>query len=83
MEQMDFFDIPSPCTGVCTMDNRGYCQGCLRNREERFHWQGYSVIEKQQVIKRCQQRYRRRFDHTQKGNIKSDEPIQNPQRSLF
>ncbi|MGL6013979.1 MAG: DUF1289 domain-containing protein, partial [Shewanella oncorhynchi] len=29
MEQLAFFDIPSPCIGVCVTDARGYCNGCL------------------------------------------------------
>ncbi|MDO5059238.1 MAG: DUF1289 domain-containing protein, partial [Neisseria sp.] len=25
MEQNDFFAIPSPCIGVCQVNNKGYC----------------------------------------------------------
>ena len=37
MEQPDFFAIPSPCIGVCRANNKGYCIGCLRSREERLY----------------------------------------------
>ncbi|QDP00584.1 DUF1289 domain-containing protein [Thalassotalea sp. PS06] len=58
--QLEFFDIPSPCRGVCKSDNRGYCQGCFRTRDERFGWLNFSAAEKQRVIKLCQQREKRR-----------------------
>ncbi|RED54226.1 DUF1289 domain-containing protein [Aestuariispira insulae] len=32
-------DIPSPCTGVCTLDKQsGLCKGCLRSRDEIRIW---------------------------------------------
>jgi len=58
--QLDFFDIPSPCVGICQSDNKGYCLGCLRTRDERLQWTSLSVDEKQKVIKRCIQRKRRK-----------------------
>ena len=61
MEQLDFFQIPSPCIGVCTTDERGYCQGCMRKREERFTWLEMTNEEKKRVIRLCQQRYRRKL----------------------
>lgn len=30
--------IPSPCTGVCTLDADGLCLGCHRNVAEITHW---------------------------------------------
>jgi len=35
-QQLEFFDIPSPCRGICQADDRGFCRGCLRSREERL-----------------------------------------------
>ncbi len=58
--QLDFFDIPSPCRGVCKSDDKGYCQGCFRTREERFGWEELNNSEKKKVIKRCLQREKRR-----------------------
>ena len=60
MEQLSFFAVPSPCIGVCQSDSRGYCVGCLRNRDERFNWMSYSELQKQDVIRLCLQRKRRR-----------------------
>ncbi|MCL1149591.1 DUF1289 domain-containing protein [Shewanella ulleungensis] len=60
MEQLSFFAVPSPCIGVCQSDSRGYCVGCLRSRDERFNWMTFSELQKQDVIRLCLQRKRRR-----------------------
>ncbi|WP_041419656.1 DUF1289 domain-containing protein [Shewanella violacea] len=60
MEQLEFFEIPSPCIGVCQTDARGYCKGCLRSRGERFNWLEFSDAKKTDVIRLCRQRIRRR-----------------------
>lgn len=60
MEQLAFFEIPSPCIGVCQTDARGYCQGCLRSRDERFNWLSFTDAQKYDVIRLCNQRKRRR-----------------------
>ncbi len=60
MEQLEFFEIPSPCIGVCQTDPRGYCKGCLRNRDERFNWLNLSDMQKNEVIRLCKQRKQRR-----------------------
>ena len=59
MEQLDFFTIPSPCVGVCQANNRGYCKGCFRSRDERFYWQQLTNEQKRNVIRLCKQRYQR------------------------
>ncbi|MQC11038.1 DUF1289 domain-containing protein, partial [Morganella morganii] len=41
-EQLHFFDIPSPCVGICQLNEKGYCRGCYRSRDERFQWQSLS-----------------------------------------
>jgi len=56
MEQLEFFEIPSPCRGICEMNSRGLCRGCLRNREERFQWQTFSDARKRDVLRLCTQR---------------------------
>ncbi|MBL4909231.1 MAG: DUF1289 domain-containing protein [Alteromonadaceae bacterium] len=58
--QLEFFDVPSPCIGICQSDTKGYCLGCLRTREERQNWINLSNDDKQKVIKRCIQRKRRK-----------------------
>ena len=56
MEQLEFFDIPSPCRGICEVNSRGLCRGCLRNREERFQWQTFSDSRKREILRLCTQR---------------------------
>ena len=63
MEQIEFFEIPSPCIGVCQANQKGYCLGCYRSREERFNWNSLTLAQKHKVVKLCQQRKRR---HKQK-----------------
>ena len=59
IEQIEFFEIPSPCKGVCQVNNRGYCLGCFRSREERFQWNKLSDSQKKHIIKLCAQREKR------------------------
>lgn len=54
--QLEFFAIPSPCIGVCELNSKGYCKGCLRSREERLHWLQFDDEQKRQVIRLCQAR---------------------------
>ncbi|MFA0085773.1 Fe-S protein [Vibrio sp. 10N.286.49.C2] len=61
MEQLEFFNVPSPCVGVCTVDGKGYCQGCMRKREERFNWLSFTPAQQLHIIKLCRQRYRRKL----------------------
>lgn len=58
--QLEFFDVPSPCVGVCQSDEKGYCQGCYRSRDERQQWITLTSDDKQKVIKRCIQRRKRK-----------------------
>jgi uncharacterized protein len=68
--QLEFFDVPSPCIGVCQSDEKGLCIGCLRNRDERLNWITLTSDDKQKVIKRCQQRKKRKANAL---NVKSIE----------
>lgn len=56
IDQGELFDIKSPCRGICVVNNRGYCKGCFRNREERFHWNDFSTYQKQLVVNLCEKR---------------------------
>lgn len=57
--QLEFFDVPSPCVGVCESDTKGYCLGCMRTRDERKDWINLDNDNKKKVIKRCIQRKKR------------------------
>ncbi|EKO4004676.1 DUF1289 domain-containing protein [Vibrio fluvialis] len=82
MEQLEFFQVPSPCVGVCTVDDRGYCHGCMRKREERFRWLEMTPAEQLHVIQLCRQRYRRKVLAARKASETEIEP-NNPQQELF
>lgn len=58
--QLEFFDVPSPCIGVCQSNVKGYCHGCMRSRDERQNWQYFDNDKKQKVIKLCMQRQKRK-----------------------
>ncbi|MFA0414518.1 DUF1289 domain-containing protein [Vibrio renipiscarius] len=60
MEQLEFFAVQNPCVGVCSVDDRGYCTGCMRKREERFNWLSMTPAQQLHVIKLCRQRYLRK-----------------------
>lgn len=60
-EQLEFFPIQSPCRGICQADERGFCRGCLRSREERFNWLKFTDAQKQEVLRLCRQRRLRRL----------------------
>ena len=59
MEQIELFHVESPCRGVCENSAKGFCKGCLRSREERFHWHTLSDVEKRKVLQLCKQRWQR------------------------
>ncbi|MGM3176238.1 DUF1289 domain-containing protein [Dickeya lacustris] len=58
-EQLELFPVPNPCRGICQADERGFCRGCMRSRNERFSWQTMSDAQKQDVLRLCRQRKRR------------------------
>ncbi|ABP60478.1 protein of unknown function DUF1289 [Enterobacter sp. 638] len=60
-EQLEFFPVQSPCRGICQSDERGFCRGCMRSRDERFNWQTMSDAQKQDVIRLCRQRLLRKL----------------------
>lgn len=85
MQQLEFFDIPSPCIRVCEVNNRGYCKGCFRSREERLYWLKLNTTQKRQVLRLCQQRKARiwnaRFEAQQadeQAAIDSRAQVQHP-----
>ncbi|ENR4658107.1 DUF1289 domain-containing protein [Salmonella enterica] len=60
-EQLEFFPVASPCRGICQSDERGFCRGCMRSRDERFNWQKMSDAEKQNVLRLCRQHFLRKI----------------------
>ena len=48
---------PSPCTGICTVDNtRALCIGCGRSLDEIARWAAAGVAEQQAITARAQAR---------------------------
>ncbi|WP_188771596.1 DUF1289 domain-containing protein [Novosphingobium endophyticum] len=46
-------DVPSPCTGVCRVDNAtGYCLGCRRTMDEIAEWPLLGAGAKRAVLAR-------------------------------
>lgn len=83
MEQLEFFVVPSPCVGVCTVDDKGYCQGCMRKREERFTWLDMTPAQQLHVIKLCKMRYRRKMMTQTPKVSETDRENDTPQQTLF
>jgi len=40
----------TPCIGICRLDSRGYCEGCLRTGEEIGRWRMMSDAERRHVM---------------------------------
>lgn len=62
MSQFELFVIESPCVGICTMNKKGYCIGCLRNRHERQNWHTLSDNDKHKILILLSKRQRRLQD---------------------
>jgi len=77
-DQLQLFTIESPCIGICEVNNRGYCKGCYRSREERFYWHQFSDGDKSKVIRLCQRRKKRKRSASKSGDDESS-----PNLSLF
>ncbi|MDE8653811.1 DUF1289 domain-containing protein [Novosphingobium sp. H3SJ31-1] len=46
-------DVPSPCTGVCRIDEAtGWCRGCRRTLKEIADWPMLAPREKRAVLRR-------------------------------
>lgn len=79
-EQLEFFEIPSPCVRVCTTDERGICRGCFRNRQERFEWLTMTNEQKREVLRLSRQRYVRFLRAKKQAQTATDK---NDQLDLF
>lgn len=77
-DQLQLFSVDSPCIGTCEVNNRGYCKGCFRSRDERFHWHQLSDGDKSKVLKLCSRRRKRKA-----AKVKGAEDNQPQNLSLF
>jgi len=76
--QLEFFDVPSPCIGICQSNDKGQCLGCFRTRDERQQWINLTTDDKQKVIKRCLQRKKRLDAKIKVKEIEQEAAIQQP-----
>ena len=80
--QLEIFEIPSPCIGVCQVNNKGFCKGCFRSREERLYWLEFSSDQKRHVVRLCQSRKARVLRARQEAARQQDKDS-NSQSDLF
>lgn len=90
MEQIELFQVESPCRGICENSAKGFCKGCLRSREERYQWFRLTDSEKRKVLQTCKQRWQRllkarqeRLDSMDKSNNLPYGMTENGIQSLF
>ena len=73
-QQLEFFEIPSPCIGVCESGPRGFCKGCFRSRDERLYWLKVDDATKRKIISACVRRKkavraRKRNSQVEQGEV--------------
>lgn len=83
MQQLEFFTIPSPCIGVCEANNRGYCKGCLRSRDERLYWLEFDAQRQREIIRLCQLRKARIREARLSAARGEQQDVASQQGSLF
>ncbi|EIW88586.1 Fe-S protein-like protein [Alishewanella agri BL06] len=74
MDQLELFELPNPCIGVCESNQRGYCKGCLRSREERFNWHLKPAAERARILKLLAQRRARLQQKANAGSQPEPQP---------
>jgi predicted Fe-S protein YdhL (DUF1289 family) len=82
-QQLEFFEIPSPCIGVCESGPRGYCKGCYRSREERLYWLKIDDGTRRKVIVACQRRKKAALSRDRRQNEAIQEVREPSQISMF
>lgn len=78
LQQLEFFEVPSPCIGVCQANDKGYCKGCFRTREERLYWPQITDAARKIILQQCKRRAR---SQTRKPKTQDSNP--NKQIDLF
>lgn len=78
--QLQLFEVPSPCIGVCESGPRGFCKGCFRSREERLYWLKIDDPTKRKIVAAC---YRRKRAADRKKKLKNETVESDIQGKLF
>lgn len=68
-QQIEFFEIPSPCIGVCESNEKGFCKGCYRSREERLYWSKVNDATKRVILRACNRRKKRTLSPTKSTTV--------------
>ena len=76
MQQLEFFDIASPCIGVCQTGTTGYCLGCFRSRDERLHWINLDLEVKSKIVRACGVRKKRSMLAKKEKSSSNSKPTQ-------
>jgi len=50
----------SPCVGICTLDDAGFCMGCHRSPHEITHWARYGEEQRRRIMESLEERAHRR-----------------------
>jgi predicted Fe-S protein YdhL (DUF1289 family) len=58
---------PSPCVRNCCLDADDVCMGCHRSLPEICAWHGAPDAEKLEILLRCRERYKQRYEKTRRG----------------
>jgi len=48
--------IPSPCLGVCVVDDSEICIGCFRTITEIQWWSSFDQNERKHIVDACEER---------------------------
>ena len=83
MEQLEIFDLPNPCKGVCESNAQGLCKGCFRKREERQYWQHLTPAQKYMVLRLCRIREIKQINAEHKKTADQSPDPAAMQNSLF
>ena len=83
IDQGEFFDIPSPCKRICQMNNKGYCIGCFRSRDERLYWNDFTPFQKQLVVNLCEKRRLKVLSVKAEQQTQLEEKLAQAQLDLF
>ncbi len=82
IDQGQLFHTPNPCRSICTVNNKGFCKGCFRSREERFHWNEFTEYQKHLVVQLCQVR-EKRVEAARRKKLLQDAQNQAQQKAQF
>jgi len=82
IDQGELFKIPNPCKGICEVNNKGFCKGCFRSRQERFHWNEFTDFQKYQVVQICGVR-EKRVEAARRAKLLKEQQMLEQQKAQF